>query len=533
MSSLPTTGILKYSFTYPSTTDPSTISTPITSGANLTIDSSTNTVSTVSTRNSTRISKVEWVQKYGNKTIPIQQIQIFVDNSNIALSQSNSTHPTYYSTFTDTIYDTEYNFVSKTQSVGKKVGINDTISHSTFYDLSDGSISSINDKFQSTDLYIIPYSGDAYRGGLSTTDKEYTTTRNVDKLTNRNKLICTFTNPLEYSKLQLIAVYGNNSSTDYYGTEILFYDENNNLLEDYTINNELLPEQTYGNLNIYKGPDYDNITVLSHGSGGRNIISGAEDIVPENYADKIPRNNVSSNSITLPNHSSVKKIDYVVNWSIANNTLTNSEGALFNYHERRGTTTYIGSDSYYNFDITQFDSIPLTNTGSQFYEFKGKITTTDSPYIRTDASGIFMDSYLNNDISLNWDFSTITNATRMFYNTSLNTNISHLNFQNVVIVEQMFKYSGITQPIEVRFNSLIDLTGKDLFGQMFTNTIVNLTLDECIDISELFNNAYDLCFNSVIIDAPKCSSFTYPFLNNKRINGDVSLNLNNDNTVST
>ena len=160
----------------------------------------------------------------------------------------------------------------------------------------------------------------------------------------------------------------------------------------------------------------------------------------------------------FPYNNSSRKISISFSYS---NSIQGEDGLSF-----KNVSTFYNNKSIF---ITQFDGIPLSNSGEQFANLSMLgIPATDTPTIfpNTSLSKAFYNcTNFNQDIS-NWNFSGVTNMESMFENaTKFNQDISSWNISNVTNMDSMFenatKFSNNFEPM---FWNCASLTSAINFG---------------------------------------------------------------------
>jgi surface protein len=171
-------------------------------------------------------------------------------------------------------------------------------------------------------------------------------------------------------------------------------------------------------------------------------------------------------------------------------------------------------------DISEFGGIDLTNDGSQFANFAGTISATDSPTVPAYGRSMFSG---NTAISLNishWDMSSVTDMKQMFQgaNTSFTQDLSW-NTVNVTTMQQMFRLSDINSILYFDTKSVTNMINMFNDATSF-NKSINWNTPVLTNMSYMFDGATS--FNSnLTLNTTSVTDMSYMFNDTTSFNQDI------------
>ena len=212
-------------------------------------------------------------------------------------------------------------------------------------------------------------------------------------------------------------------------------------------------------------------------------------------ASDSPFVNTDGSFTTLTKTTSVSGSNTIVSWAYVFDDSGNSsvDGLYLN-----GTITTPG-----NMTIDDFDNIPMSRQGSQFKNYTGSFpsTSTNIPTLLANTSCFEMfygASNFNQNIG-DWDTSTVTNMSYMFYNDyAFNQNISSKianngsdylawNTSNVTDMSHMFEFSNFDSSNGDFNNGEVITTGDAGSIPLYWNTTNVTTMDYLFKGQRRFN----------------------------------------------
>ena len=252
--------------------------------------------------------------------------------------------------------------------------------------------------------------------------------------------------------------------------------------------------------------------------------------------------NTSSPMITLPLVQG-GKYNFAVDWgddTVSRITKWDSKEKIHYYNESKiyivkisGTIIgwkFVDKNRRKLLEIMNWGSLILGDTNNQFESCRKLIISAkDKPDLSqtVSLSGMFKfcsNIEINESIS-NWDLSSITDMSEMFYGaTRFNYDISRWNTKNVTTMNSLFRnaYSFNQDISKLDTSKVTDMKSMFSNAYSFDQDISNLDTSNVTDMSNMFINAH--CFNQDISkwDTSKVKSMKQMFHNTHRFNQDLS-----------